>query len=156
LTSIESVLILASTSIEPRRIAMSAAENEALVRHLYTEVGNGNPAPLVEHLADDVEWTIIGSTPLSGVYRGREEVVTKLFAGLRAALQAPVRFTFDRFIAAGDQVVMEAHGHAATIDGRPYENRYCVIVDVVDGRLQRVIDYVDTELVTSVLFAGAA
>ena len=74
--------------------------------------------------------------------------MTKLFAGLRAALRAPVQFTFDRFVAAGDQVVMEARGHATTIDGRHYENRYCVIVDVVDGRLQRIIDYVDTELVT--------
>jgi hypothetical protein len=111
---------------------------------------------LIEHLADDVEWTIIGTTPLSGVYRGRDAVVSKLFAGLRARLSGPMRFSFDRFISDGNRVVMEAHGHAVTRDNRSYDNRYCVIFDVVDGRLHRIIDYVDTELITAVLFADAA
>jgi hypothetical protein len=71
---------------------------------------------------------------------------------LRAALRAPVAFEFDRFIAEGDSVVMEAHGTATTTDGRPYNNRYCVIFDVVDGRFARIIDYVDTELVRTTLF----
>ena len=135
---------------------MSATSNEAVVRHLYTEVTNGNPGPLIEHLAQDIEWTIIGSTPLSGVYRGRDEVVSKLFGGLRARLTGPVQFRFDRFISDGERVVMEAHGHAMTRDGQSYDNRYCVIFDIVDGKLHRIIDYVDTELVTAVLFAGAA
>jgi uncharacterized protein len=133
-----------------------SADNEALIRHLYTEVGAGRAGPLVDHLADDVEWTIIGSTPLSGVYRGRDEVVARLFGGLRARLSGPVQFSFDRFITDGDRVVMEAHGHALTRDGRTYDNRYCVIFDVIEGRLQRIIDYVDTELVSAVLFADAA
>lgn len=137
-------------------MAVSATSNEAVVRHLYTEVTNGNPGPLIEHLAQDIEWTIIGSTPLSGVYRGRDEVVSKLFGGLRARLTGPVQFRFDRFISDGQRVVMEAYGHAMTRDGQSYDNRYCVIFDIVDGKLHRIIDYVDTELVTAVLFAGAA
>jgi ketosteroid isomerase-like protein len=131
---------------------MSAADNEALVRRLYGELGQGNARPLIDHLAADVEWTIIGTTPLSGVFRGRDEVVGTMFAGLRARLAGPVSFTFDRVIASGDAVVLEAHGHATTVDGHAYDNRYCIIFDVVDGRLQRVIDYVDTELITSALF----
>jgi uncharacterized protein len=156
LTIVES---FAHTRFEDRqteREHMSATDNESLVRHLYVEVSNGNPGPLIEHLADDVEWTIIGSTPLSGVYRGRDAVVSELFAGLRARLSGPVQFSFDRFITDGDRVVMEAHGHAVTHDDRSYDNRYCVIFDIVDGRLARIIDYVDTQLVNAVLFAGAA
>jgi ketosteroid isomerase-like protein len=130
--------------------------NAELVRHLYTEVSRGNPTPLIEHLADDVEWTIIGSTPLSGVFRGRDEVIGTLFAGLRARLAEPVRFTIERVIAAGGSVVFEARGQATSVDGRPYDNRYCIIVDVVDGKLARLIDYVDTELVRSALFPDAA
>jgi ketosteroid isomerase-like protein len=131
---------------------MGTMSNTELVRHVYSEVSNGNSEPLLAHLADDVEWTIIGSTPLSGTFRGRDQVVTELFGGLRAALRAPVAFEFDRFIAEGDSVVMEAHGTATTTDGRPYNNRYCVIFDVVDGRFARIIDYVDTELVRTTLF----
>jgi uncharacterized protein len=132
---------------------MGAMENTELVRHIYTEVSKGNPKPLYEHMADDITWTIIGSTPLSGTFRGVEEVTSKLFAGLRDALDGPVSFTFDRFVAEGDTVVMEAHGSATTKTGRPYQNRYCVLINVVDGKLRAIIDYVDTELVTNVLFS---
>jgi ketosteroid isomerase-like protein len=135
---------------------VSASSNETLIRHLYTEVTNGKPAPLIGHLAEDIEWTIIGSTPLSGVYRGRDAVVSTLFGGLRARLTGPVQFRFDRFISDDERVVMEAHGHAMTHEGRPYDNRYCVIFDIDEGKLHRIIDYVDTELVTAVLFAGVA
>jgi ketosteroid isomerase-like protein len=51
---------------------------------------------------------------------------------------------------------MEAHGHAISRDGRAYDNRSCIIFDVADGKLQRVIDDVDTELVSDVLFARTA
>jgi ketosteroid isomerase-like protein len=37
--------------------------------------------------------------------------------------------------------------------GRPYENRYCVMINVVDGKLREIIDYVDTELLTNVLIS---
>jgi uncharacterized protein len=134
---------------------VGAAENKELVRYLYAEVSKGNPGPLREHMAPDITWTIIGSTKLSGTFHGADEVTTKLFGGLRAALDGPIQFFFDRFIAEDDFVVMEAHGKAKTTDGRPYENRYCIIFRIVDGRLREVTDYVDTELVTSALFPQA-
>jgi hypothetical protein len=40
-------------------------------------------------MAEDITWTIIGPTPLPGIFRGREEVTAKLFAGLRAAPGRP-------------------------------------------------------------------
>jgi uncharacterized protein len=135
---------------------MGAQDNKELVRHIYTEISNGNPKPLYDHLPPDITWTIIGSTQLSGTFRGIDEVTGKLFAGLRAALTGPVRFTFDRFIAEDDHVVFEARGKASTPDGRPYENRYCIVVHIVDGWLREITDYVDTELVTNTLFRPAA
>jgi uncharacterized protein len=134
---------------------VGSAENKELVRYIYSEVSKGNPRPLHAHMAPDITWTIIGSTPLSGTFQGTGEVTAKLFAGLRAALDGPVRFSFDRLIAEDDLVVLEAHGHATTADGRPYDNRYCIVVRVVDGMLREITDYVDTELVTG-LFAPAA
>jgi ketosteroid isomerase-like protein len=60
---------------------MGAAENKELVRHIYSEVSRGNPQPLHEHMAADITWTIIGSTPLSGTFRGTREVTEKRPAG---------------------------------------------------------------------------
>ena len=132
---------------------MTPAENKELVKHIYSEVSKGNPKPLYEHMADDISWTIIGSTELSGTFNGVEGVSEKLFAGLRARLDGPVRFSFDRLVAEDDVVVMEAHGNATAKNGRPYENRYCIVIRLADGKLCEITDYVDTELVTNVLFS---
>jgi ketosteroid isomerase-like protein len=131
---------------------VGTAENKELVRHLYSELSRGNSQPLREHLAGDVVWTIIGSTRLSGTFRGREEVTSRLFAGVAAALSGPIRFTFDRFVAEDDIVVMEARGEATSAAGRPYNNQYCVVFRLAGGKLAEITDYVDTELVTSSLF----
>ena len=45
---------------------MSATDNKQLLPHVYSESSKGNPQPLLDSLADDVRWTIIGSTVLSG------------------------------------------------------------------------------------------
>ena len=126
--------------------------NRDLLRHVYTEVSAGNAQPLLDALADDIEWTIIGSTPLSGVYRGRQQVVEGLLRPLAARLTGPIRFTFDRFIAEGDDVVMLASAEATAVTGRPYNNTYCIVATFLDGKIRRMTDYVDTELITNALF----
>jgi uncharacterized protein len=132
---------------------VAPAENKDLVKHIYSEVSKGNPKPMHDHMAHDISWTIIGSTELSGTFRGVEEVNAKLFAGLRARLEGPVQFTFDRLVAEDDVVVMEAHGTATAKNGRPYANRYCIVIRLADGKLCEITDYVDTELITNVLFS---
>jgi uncharacterized protein len=126
-----------------------------LLERVYREVSKGNAQPLLDSLADDVQWTIIGSTPLSGVYRGKREVVGKLLPRLRARLATPVAFTFERFIADGDYVVMQARGQATTVTGLAYNNTYCIVARIVNGQIREMTDYVDTELITQALFAGA-
>lgn len=126
--------------------------NKDLLRHVYTEVSAGNAEPLLAALADDVEWTIIGSTRLSGTFKGRQQVVEGLLRPLTARLDGPIRFTFDRFIADGDDVVMLATAAATSVTGRPYNNTYCIVATFEDGRIRRMTDYVDTELITSALF----
>jgi len=131
---------------------VDAAGSKALVEHIYGELSRGNSGPLREHLADDMVWTIIGSTRLSGTFRGRDEVASKLFAPLAAALRGPILFTVDRLVAEGDIVVMEARGEATSAAGRPYNNRYCIVFRLAGGKLAEITDYVDTELITSSLF----
>jgi ketosteroid isomerase-like protein len=126
--------------------------NKELLRHAYTEVSRGNAAPLLAALADDVRWTIIGSTPLSGTFQGKQEVVDKLLKPLTARLTGPIVFTLDRFIAEGDHVVMIASAEATAVTGRPYNNVYCIVCRFADGKIQEMTDYVDTELITTALF----
>ena len=114
---------------------------------MYEEVSRGDSRPLVEALSDDVVWTIIGSTPLSGTYRGKKAVIEGLFGGLREVLASPVVFSIERVIEEGEHAVLIATGATTAVTGRPYNNSYCIVARVVDGRFVELIDYVDTELV---------
>jgi ketosteroid isomerase-like protein len=129
--------------------------SKQLLQHIYQEVSAGNPQPLLDCLADDARWTIIGSTELSGVYHGKREVADKLIARLRARLASPITFTIDRLIADGEYVVMQARGQATAVTGLPYNNTYCIVARFANGQIQEMTDYVDTELITRALFGAA-
>ena len=65
----------------------------------------------------------------------------------------PIVFQPDRFIAEGEYVVMQAKGRATARSGKPYNNTYCIVARIEGGKITEMIDYVDTELITSALAA---
>jgi ketosteroid isomerase-like protein len=129
--------------------------SKELMERAYAEMSKGNLEPMLDTLAEDVEWTIIGSTELSGTYRGRRDIVENLAARLQSRLTGPIVFSFERFIADGEYVVMQARGRATSVTGLPYNNAYCVVARFVHGKITYMINYIDTELITSALFRGA-
>jgi ketosteroid isomerase-like protein len=130
---------------------LGATENKELLQQIYAEISNGNLEPLMEKMADDIEWTIIGTTGLSGTYRGKREVIEKMVGPLGSRLDGHVQFTFERFIAEGDHVVMQARGTATAKSGEPYNNTYCIVCRIEDGKVTEMTDYIDTELITKAL-----
>ena len=53
-------------------------------------------------------------------------------------------------MAEDDRVVALTSGKAETVDGQPYNNKYCHVIRIQHGRFVEVIEYLDTELVTEV------
>jgi ketosteroid isomerase-like protein len=135
---------------------MSAAENKQVLQHIYGELANGNSRPFVEALADDVRWTMMGTTKWSRTYRGKQVVLTELLAPLRGQFADQYRARAERFIAEGDLVVVEVRGRVTTKAGKPYNNAYCFIFRITGGRIQEMTEYLDTELVTAALEAPVA
>jgi ketosteroid isomerase-like protein len=48
-------------------------------------------------------------------------------------------------------VVVECRGRSTAKAGIPYNNNYCFIFRLAEGRLKEVIEYMDTQLVATVL-----
>ena len=57
--------------------------------------------------------------------------------------------TPDNLIADGDYVAMQAHGKAQSKNGRSYDNTYCHVFRIANGKKQEATEHLDTELVTS-------
>ena|SRR6476469_3445528 len=130
---------------------MSASENKQLMQHIFAELAQGNSRPLVESMADDFQWTVAGSSRWSGAFKGKDAVLNQLLGPLRAQIDGRIRTVPLRFIAEDDFVVIEARGNNTTKAGKPYNNHYCFVVRLGDGKLREITEYMDTELVSSVL-----
>ena len=48
---------------------------------------------------------------------------------------------------------MQARGYGTARSGKPYNNTYCIVCRIVDGKVKEMVDYIDTELITSALVA---
>lgn len=130
---------------------MEAAENKQLMQEIFAGLAQGNSRLFVESMADDFRWHLTGSTRWSKTYEGKQAVLTELLAPLRKRIAGRVKTVPQRLIADGEFVAVEARGDNTTVSGKPYNNRYCFIFRVVDGKLREVTEYFDTELVTAAL-----
>jgi uncharacterized protein len=95
-----------------------------------------------------VEFTIVGTTKYSGTCKGKQELVSKVLQPLSAQLEGGLTITPENFIAEGDFVAMQARGKSNTKAGGTYNNTYCQVFRIVNGKVQQVTEYLDTELVT--------
>ena len=128
---------------------MGAAENKQFISNMFAELSKGNGDAFLNALADDVSFTIIGSTKYSGTFKGKQELINKLLAPLNAQIEGGMTITPDNLIADGDFVAMQARGKALSKNGRRYDNTYCHVFRFANGLVQQVTEYLDTELITS-------
>jgi ketosteroid isomerase-like protein len=135
---------------------MGATENKQLMQDIFAALSQGDGRPFRDAMADEFRWTITGSTKWSRTYEGKQAVLTELMAPLFAQFADQYTNTADRFIAEGDYVVIECRGRATTKAGAPYNNSYCYICRLADGKLAELTEYLDTELVTTALAAPDA
>lgn len=128
---------------------MSTHENKRIVERFFTASNSGDMQTAMSLFAEDIHWTNIGTTALSGSYSGLAELQEKLLGPLFGQLKQGISMTVHRLIAEGDQVVAQCSGTAETLDGRPYNNSYCWIIRIREGKFAEVTEYLDTELVAN-------
>jgi ketosteroid isomerase-like protein len=130
---------------------MGTVANKQLLQQIFSELARGNGKPFVESWADDFCWTIVGSTKWSKTYRGKQIVLDELMKPLFSQFADRYTNTAHRFIAEDDYVVVECRGRVMTKAGKPYNNTYCYVIRLQDGKLSELTEYLDTALVEEVL-----
>ncbi len=129
---------------------MGLAENKQVVRTFFDAGNRGDLESCLRLMADDVTWTNIGSTKYSGTFVGKEALVADLLGPLFDQLATGIASTLEGVIAESDLVVVQSRGRAETKDGRPYNNTYCHVFRINDGKISEVTEYFDTALTSSV------
>jgi ketosteroid isomerase-like protein len=130
---------------------MGAAENKKLMQQIFVELEKGNGKPFVEAMADDFRWTITGNSSWSKTFAGKQAVLNDLMKPLFSQFAGKYTNSAERFIAEDDLVVVECRGQVTTKTGKPYNNSYCYICRLADGKLRELTEYLDTQLVAEAL-----
>jgi ketosteroid isomerase-like protein len=125
---------------------MSTHDNKALMQAIFAALAEGDRAPFRDALAEDFRWIITGESVWAGVYEGREAVMNDLLRPLTAQFATQYTNRAKRFIAEDDLVVVECQGNVTTKKGEPYNNSYCLIYRLADGRIKELTEYMDTNL----------
>jgi uncharacterized protein len=130
---------------------MGADENKEIVAGVFAELAKGNGKPFVDAMAEDFTWILPGTTKWSKTYRGKQAVRRELLAPLFAQFADRYTNTARRILADGDFVVVECEGKVTTKSGKPYNNSYCYIIRMQDGKMRELTEYLDTALVEAAL-----
>jgi uncharacterized protein len=130
---------------------MSAAENKRLVQQIYADSANRSGTTFVDNIAEDVSWIVTGQYSWSGAYKGKDAILNGLLGHLRTLLTDRTRTVAFNFIAEGDYVVVEAKGDNVTKTGARYDNEYCMVWRLENGRIKEIKEYCDSTLVERVL-----
>ena len=130
---------------------MSSESSKAVIQAWFDHLARGDVATAMGLMAQDMRYTVTGSTPLSGTFVGMEEISNRLLGPLFERLDAPIVFTLRELIAEGERVVALANGEARGRHGA-YDNTYCFVFSVRDGAIASVEEYMDTVLVETALY----
>jgi hypothetical protein len=127
--------------------------NKEIMTAIFAETAKGNGRPFVDAMAEDATWRAIGSNSWSGVFRGKQTILKDLLGMFRDRIGGSPTTIPSRIHADGDFVIVQANGRNTTTDGKAYDNDYCLVIRMADGKIVEVTEYLDTELVTFALGA---
>ena len=130
---------------------MNTEANKKLVQQIYADSANRSGTTFADNLAEDASWIVTGQYSWSHEFKGRDAILNGLMGHFRSFFAERPRTVAYNFIAEGDTVVVETRGDNVTKDGLRYDNEYCMVWRIENGRIKLIKEYCDSALVERVL-----
>jgi ketosteroid isomerase-like protein len=130
---------------------MSAEANKKLVQEVFADSANRSGTTFADNLAEDATWVVTGQYSWSHEFRGREAIQSGLMGHVRSFFAERPRTVAFNFVADGDYVAVEARGDNVTKAGLRYDNQYCLLFRIENGKIKQIKEYCDSTLVERVL-----
>jgi ketosteroid isomerase-like protein len=126
---------------------MSAATNKQVVLDTLAALAAGDYPRMLGYLSEDIRFYVIGSTPYSGLFVGRQALMDRVLLPMgRQRDAAGFAEEIINILAEDDLVVTESRGRKTTVAGRQYDNEYLFIYRLHEGRIAEWRCYLDTQL----------
>jgi uncharacterized protein len=125
---------------------MAAEENRQLIREAFDGLAQADATAFLDLMAEDFCWIIEGQSKWSTRFDGKDAVRRDLIRPLFANFATPYRNFAEEIIAEGDRVVVLCRGEVKTVSGEDYNNSYCFVIRMRDGKMVELREYMDTAL----------
>lgn len=119
------------------------AANTLLVQQAFTAWQDGRGS-VFDLLAEDVIWTVAGSSPVSGTYTTQQEFLEEAVRPIENRLSTAIVPEVKYIIAQGNQVVVIWDGSAQAENGNSYRNSYAWHMVFEAGEITEVTAFLDT------------
>ena len=121
-------------------MAISTERVYAIFKGLEDEDGSG----FCEHVADDVDWTVMGTHPLAGHYLSKEAFRKETFAKLGQVLKQGAQLHVDHLLVKSSLAIVELRSLATAENGMRFDDYYCWIVYFRRGVIVSVRAYLES------------
>ncbi|MFM1886711.1 MAG: hypothetical protein RL026_1868 [Pseudomonadota bacterium] len=136
-------------------MAQARTPQEQAVLEFFRVLSSGELEAIRKTLHPEAEWKpMVENIPGAGVHGPRDVIVDEFLAPVRGMF-APgdPKTTIDTIVSHGDFVMCESRGQGTLADGRTYSNRYAWAIELKDGLVYRIREYMDSHYVAT-LFGG--
>jgi ketosteroid isomerase-like protein len=136
-------------------VAKADNQNEQFVLDFFATLSTGDLEKVRAALHPEATWTPqVKDVPGAGVHRGRDTIVDEFLAPVRGLFKpGDPKVHVDTICSKGATVMCETRGQGTLSDGRPYNNLYAWAIEIKDGKVYALREYMDSHYVMS-LFPG--
>lgn len=129
-------------------------DNKRIIEQAFQGLARADPTAFLDAMADEIIWIIMGQSRVSGRYEGKTAIQKDLVPALFANFATEYRNYAEEIIAESDRVVVLARGEVKTVRGEDYNNDYCFVFRMREGKVLEVREYCDTALAEARLRMG--
>jgi ketosteroid isomerase-like protein len=129
---------------------MTTEHNRAAIISAWKVFKTRDPQQIGALFTEDAEWLAPENNATSIALNGSHHIVGRaLIAQFLASdmyrVFHDVRIDIRHIFADADTVIVEDTMHAIVPNGTAYDNDYCFVFELEDGRIKRVREYMDTQ-----------
>lgn len=124
-------------------MAINEISNKAIATKFIELFSESRFDEAFDLFSDDMEWTTFGKLPFSGTFNKHQ--IRDFCDGLLKAYSTMPEWIVDDVISEGSKVALRAHSYGVTTNSFVYTNFYHFLMIVEKGKIQRVIEYMDTQ-----------
>lgn len=129
---------------------MSAQASKQAALAAWQTFRTRDPKQIAAVFTEDAEWLAPANNATAVAVGGpshivgREEIGRMFGTEVRKVFAADVAADIRSVYADGNTVVIEQRLRATLANGNPYDNDYCFVLELKDGLIHRVREYMDT------------